>query len=208
MSKLSIHASLVLLSLLSLSSVIAVDLFNQPTTYPNVCAGCWTSHTSTGKNGFQAFESFTLSSTQRISEVRWQGLYWDSIKAANNPVAPITTTWEISIWSDAAGAPGVQLHVETKPFADVSSILVGNTVMYNGDTVPVFDFAFRLATSFWASAETTYWVSPRSFGPASDAIFSWGSGTGGDGTTFQLAYPSGKTFIQSGDRALTLVESE
>ena len=140
MSKLSIHASLVLLSLLSLSSAIAVDIFNQPTTYPNVCAGCWTSHTSTGKNGFQAFESFALSSTQRMSEVRWQGLYWDSIKAANNPVAPITTTWEISIWSDAAGAPGVQLYVETKPFADVSSILVGNTVMDNGDTVPVFDF--------------------------------------------------------------------
>ena len=69
-------------------------------------------------------------------------------------------------------------------------------------------FAFCLATSFWASAETTYWVSPRSFGPASNAIFSRGSGTGGDGTTFQLAYPSGKTFIQSGDHALTLVESE
>lgn len=190
------------------TSAHAVPAYHQPSTFPNVCQGCWTSSTTTGANGFQTFENFTLGTGGGITKVGWEGSYWDFINPANNPVAANTNNWQLTIWSDAGGSPGAQLFSETQSAAMVSSVFKGNGTFFNGDPVSTFDFLFTLSTPFAASAGTTYWVSALSFSASNNPLFSWSSGTGGDGTTWQVQLGNGNTFVRNSDRALSVFVPE
>jgi uncharacterized protein (TIGR03437 family) len=168
----------------------------------------WTSSFSSNDGGFRAYDNFTLSATTTIQAVRWFGFYADSVTAANNPVSPDTTTWDISFYGDNDGFPGSQLYDSMLSAASVTTTFLGIN-MFNGVPVNVYQFDASLAGGFQATGGQQYWFSPFSIQSASfNPIMSWMHGTGGEGSTFQQMLNAdgsiSSTFTRAQDRAFTL----
>lgn len=207
---LPLGTTLIALMALPLSASV---IYQQDSPYapPNGATGvAWTSTTSGADGGYQAFDNFTLSTTANVKTIQWIGFYRDDITDANNPVLPATVTWDLSFWTNNAGAPGTSLYDVQEPAASVTTSQLGTTLR-GVDTVYVYEFTATLPTDFSAAANTTYWFSPLSLQTSSDPIFVWLNGTGGDGASYQNQLnPDGTVaagFSRTQDRAFALLNA-
>ena len=121
-------AALATLLVLAVVPATAAPLYSQPPlALPNL-GSSWTSTIDNTNSGFVAWDNFTLPSNSNIVSVSWRGFAWDFVTPANNPVNLATVTWDISIFSDAGGAPGVGLKADIVPAASVNTTLVGKVL--------------------------------------------------------------------------------
>jgi hypothetical protein len=135
---------------------------------------------TTGGNGNFAtvFDNFMLTGAASINEVSWIGGYF------NPPNQGPITAWTINFYADAAGQPGSLL-------ADYSIAGTGGeTSVGSVNGFPIFSYDVSLASAFAAAAGTQYWLSvvpDLGFPPQ----WGWASGTGGDGSAYQVFFGNG-----------------
>ncbi len=192
-----------LLSTLAVTSVVASTpasyasvVFSQPGNGGAACAGyCWTS-----SGAYETFAGFSVSTAAAIQTVQFQGFYWDYVTSSNNPVAPVTTSWDISFWSDSSGSPGTELYSETPSSVNMAYLGEGN---FGGSSVNVYRVTATLATAFDASAGTDYWFSPYSEQSNQDVIFSWSPSIAA-GTATMQSVNGGSPTSKLGSRAFVL----
>lgn len=195
-----------LLPILAAPAAMAAEVVYEQ---PAGSAGTWASDVRPSGAGFQTFDNFSLTQAASIGAVTWRGGNLDL--GGNGPVPLDTTSFRLSFWTDAAGAPGAALFSVDVAFADVTANFQGQETA-TGAALPldVYEFEADLGGAFAAAAGTTYWFSVLSMSPTSDPTFVWRSGTGGNGTSYQVALSSGgvvaDTFVRGGDRAFSLVE--
>jgi hypothetical protein len=164
---------------------------------------CWTSSSGAGGT-FQTYDNFSLSKSASVSNVSWQGFYWDGVTASNNPVGPDTNAWEIQFYSDNAGQPGTLLYSQTLPEADVTTTFL-DTGSFNGSTVNVYDISAALPADFTASAGTTYWFSVLSEQTNFNPLFSWSPAVNQPPNAYSIQNASGGAYgVVADDRAFTL----
>ncbi len=174
---------------LSASAVQAATLFSQPfDSSGNVRAS---QNDTTGGNGNFAtsYDDFSFATAGTVVDVSWVGGYF------NPPAQGAITGWNISIWADNAGQPGVLLNT-TAIAGTANETSLGN---YGGN--PFFSFSGSLGTAFAAAAGTTYWLSvvpDLGFPPQ----WGWGVGTGGNGNSYQDFFGTRTQLIE--DFAFTL----
>lgn len=132
-----------------------------------------------------AYDNFTLSSTQTITQLQWQGGYTNFLSGAGKaPVFDFT----ISIYDSIAA--GIQPNVINPPLAQYQvGGNAGETAAGTAGGVPVYKYSYTLSTPFVAHAGTKYWVqieasqgvTPNYYWPPD-----WGlqTATGGDGSHF------------------------
>ena len=185
------------------SAAFGSTLYSQPSVWTtngdNVGSG-WTSQVDSGSNGYRAFDNFSISTTSQVTTFKWYGIYLNS-QLANG--APNTSTWDVSIFADNAGAPGSSVYSDGT--ASVSSSLVGSGV-FSGP-VDLYEFTYTFTSPFTAVGGQTYWISPLSQATNFFDFFSWTMGTGGDNATFQQYLSSGSvagTYNRPNDRAFEL----
>ena len=95
---LGLAASLVLGSS---PSVFADVIYSQPSNFPVANdVGVWSSQTDQFGNFSEAYDNFTLSSTENILSVNWQGGYFFP------PVQGPIDGFQISFYADVGGQPG------------------------------------------------------------------------------------------------------
>lgn len=195
-----------LLPILATPAAMAAEVVYEQ---PAGSAGTWASDVRPSGAGFQTFDNFSLAQASSIGSVTWRGGNLDL--GGDGPVPLDTTSFRLSFWSNAAGAPGAALFSVDVAFADVIATFQGEETA-TGAALPldVYEFEADLGGSFAAAAGTTYWFSVLSMSPTSDPTFVWRSGTGGDGNSYQVALSSGgvvtDSFVRGGDRAFSLVE--
>lgn len=185
--------------------------YTQPPQFPGAIGSSWTTDyglDGATPRGFQTYDNFTLAGTADLTRFTWQVYYLDFQVPGNNPVAPDTNSWEVSIWSNSAtGTPGTRLFLDTQPAAQVASTFAGFTTTSNGQA-PVYNLSFTLTNPFTALAGVAYWISPLSLSTNFNPIASWTSGTGGNGQSFQQTLGNNRTVTAStfrpGDRTFSL----
>jgi hypothetical protein len=145
-----------------------------------------------------AFEKFSVTATQDITDVRWRGGFDPSFYVAANPVVEFV----IKFYASTSGGAYVDL---------ASPVLMKVTLSGNASQTPagvaggvqMYDYHATLPSSFHAVAGTTYWIQIE----ASQAIYplNWGfaSGAGGDGSHFRKTTGAPYT-NRTGDLAITL----
>lgn len=136
--------------------------------------------TGPGANGNFAtvYDNFSFSTAQSITDVHWTGTYF------NPPVQGPITRFTVAFYGDAGGQPGTALRTET--FGGTA----GETFVNANNGFPVFTYSVDLSSAFQVAGNTTYWLSivpDLAFPPE----WGWGSGTGGDGTSWQVFFGSG-----------------
>lgn len=194
-------ASILIVS--NLQTAKADILLYEQAPFNNVTGFSWTSDLDNGGNGFQSFDNFELTADSMITNVRWQGFYWDSITPGNNPVVAETVTWDISFWSDSGGEPGAAIKTENFSVASINSTFLFNG-NFSGDSVPVFEFEAHLSSPIQVNGGQTYWFSTLSRSVSFNPLFSWKAGFGPDDLTIQDILPSGERLVRQGDRAFAL----
>lgn len=188
----------------------AAILYNQPPDFPPNNFNFYTTSTAPGSPGFRAYDSFVLSQPATITGFNWQGLYYDFVNLANNPVNPNTTSWQIGIYASnpATGLPSAApLSTFTLPAAAVTATFVANAVIFDGRNSPVRILSFHadLPTPFEAQAGVRYWFSPFSVQTSFPPLFGWTSGSGGDGRFVQDNLGTGgRNFSFDRDRAFSV----
>jgi hypothetical protein len=140
-------------------------------------SGSWQSETSNGSNGFnQAFDDFSLGSTETITNVAWTGFILPDFTAIDG--------FTISFYADnfdntdSPGSLGTLL---------ASTVLSGDAGQAANSTpnvgpVGIFNFDSTI-TPFVATANTTYWISiVANPDPSSSGNYRWAFSDQGDGT--------------------------
>jgi hypothetical protein len=159
--------------------VHADTLYSQPTNY---FGGFYSQDdTTTGGLGNFAtvYDDFTLSSTATIGSVSWVG-------NIDNSVSP--TAFTIDIFANSTSScPGGE-----PSCPNTGSMLYSTTISGNaGQTFLKNDFfgdpaySYSDPIDFTATAGTEYWISIVAAVPLSAGDWSWESGTGGDGYSYQ-----------------------
>ena len=139
---------------------------------------------------FQTFDNFLLSSATAISDVHWQGAYFNTlISPTAPPTAPNSTGFGVNFYADNGGLPGSLLASYTFSPSGAHETFVGNQFAANLNlTLAVFNYDVDLPSTFAAAAGTSYWLSVFAFSPppsATEAQWGWTGGTGGNGTSVQ-----------------------
>jgi hypothetical protein len=194
-------AAIVLLAMTSAAGASEI-LYDQPYQSSADCStSCWIDSSFEG-TGFQTFDDFTLAQTSVVSDVSWVGVY----NASVNPIsAPDTTSWTISLWSNAGDQPGSELYSQSVAEATVTATLLGDTD-FDGSMISVYQFSLNIAP-FVATADTTYWISEFSNEASGDSVFASAPGTGGDGVSWQVGLGEAAVFgagVRDNDLAFSL----
>ena len=205
----TIVAGLFIVAVSAIASPAEADsiIFSQVPSYvPNGPTGsAWTINTSSTQGGFQTFDNFTLSATSQVTQVTWWAFALNFNNPSANPSVPTTTTWDINFYSDAGG-PSSLVHSDSLAAAAVNVTQIGTSTFFNSP-VNVYRFDATLPTSFIATANTTYWVSPLSHQPVFDPLLGWIEATT-SGPAFQVGLnPDGSInsfFDDRTDRAFQL----
>ena len=169
------------------ASTMADIVFEQPTKLPHhVCDDCWTS--DRGQDGeWRSFDDFMFANRTVITEVVWQGAYWDTRDdhSFDNPVDPDTDEWEIGFFPNRT--------IRDRSFPDtrsrsvvyrenISADAVETTFLEEyefdwpereGESIPVYEFKVTLAEPITLDADTQYWLSPLSFSNRLQPLFVW-----------------------------------
>jgi len=202
-----------LLALLTADANAGV-IYNQSSDYPNSYSALTSQNQASGAN-YQTFDNFSLTSTDTIRSITWQGIYWDPRGQAFNPPTPNTTSFKIGFFANQNNLPSLPNPI-TPPGAitliNVNSAIVGTSKFGpdnfgSFDNVNVINFSADLSSTFTANANTTYWLSIVSFASSYPPAFLWTSGTGGDGKSAQLNYGAPNAIYRPGDRAFSLSDT-
>jgi hypothetical protein len=151
---------------------------------------------------WRTFDQFTLAGPHVLSAVQWRGAYVDV--TGGTSTLPDSTAFTFRFYADNGGVPAAApLYQQSVAFGAISTTFLGNLTI-GGFQARAYDFAAALPVGFSASAGTPYWLSIASVEPlALPGYFAWLGGTGGNGTTYQLANLA-TPFTRSGDRAFAL----
>jgi hypothetical protein len=161
----------------------------------------WTSTYDPSAYGsiYTTYDNFSLAATGAIDKLTWYGFGFDAstLKSAGNPV----TSFNISFYANNAGVPGTEVYSSNVSFTES---LYGNFDLFgNGGSEPFYSYAASLATPFVADQGIEYWVSIQGV-TAYPTYWSWYSGTGGDGSSYQTFNYGASPGVQNQDRAFTL----
>lgn len=184
------------------STATADVVYNQTPTYPSATSA-WTSTYDPNSYGsiYTTYDNFTLASTAQIGSLTWQGFSFDStnLGATATPVQ----SFNIGFYANAAGTPGALLFSQTISYTETAASTFD--FFGNGQTETLYNYTGNLAGGFTASAGTTYWVSVQGVTDY-PAFWTWTSGSGGDGLSYQTENPTYGTVATArpGDRALSL----
>lgn len=129
--------------------------------------------TNTGTYDATTFDNFTLVSPATLDSLSWVGSYVNSTGTI--------TGFTISIWGNNAGVPD---YTHAALYTASVSGNAGQTFVeddFFGN--PTYNYAANI--NFSAAAGTEYWLSivPSLAGPSR---WAWETGSGGDGTAYQL----------------------
>jgi hypothetical protein len=168
------------LFLLRAGQATAAVVYNQPSDFGAPNANATSSQNDTTPGGFGNFattyDNFTLGTTATVTNVQWQGSYF------NVTPPPFVTAFEIQFWSHnpaGGGQPGVSL-LKEKIAGNAKETFVG----LEFGVFPTYNYDLDLTTAFTAAAGTEYWLSivpDLAFPPQ----WGWHSGTGGDARAIQ-----------------------
>ena len=188
----------------------ATVLYSQPAQSPVVSTRA--SQTQTGLGlVFQTFDSFALATGAFITEVEWQGSYFNALVADNTFNPPANSTgFTLEFYADSAGAPGALLSSQFFSPAAASETFVAQQAFSPTLGLGIYDYSAVLGTPFFANGGSTYWLSVYAQSPAASptqAQWGWNGGTGGDGTSMQAILPAPPTLVNF-DRAMTLTGTQ
>ena len=178
----------------------ATILFNQAPQYPGLYNAAVSQNQASGAQ-YQTYDDFSLAGGGTISQLTWQGFYWNRLNHNANPPAPNTTSFQVGFFQNNLGLPGT-LVAGPILLTSVKSTIVGNSI-FNGDPVQIRNYSANLQSSFSASPGTTYWLSIVSFASGAPPEWLWTSGQGGDNYSAQEQYGVSLTQIPR-DRAFAL----
>jgi hypothetical protein len=151
-------------------------LYNQPFT-----TSSGTASDATSSPTYQAFDNFTLGSTGTISSVSWDG-----VSTGAQP-----TSFAVDFYSNNGGVPGTLLFTDT---TGVTSTDTGSQL----SGFEIFQYSANIG-SFIATGGTGYWLSVIS---ENSPNWYWASGSGGNGTAYQLTGGTGA--VLNNDLAFSL----
>ena len=169
---ISILAVLTWVAISARGALAAPIVYDQPSNFPNGTVFASQNATNGFGNFATAYDNFTLAGTTSITDVHWQGGYFNS--GTQVPISQFT----INFYADNAGQPGAQLSTQSIA-GNANETFVGNEFFG-----PVFNYSLDLTTPFLAAGGTAYWLSivaTANFPPQ----WGWHTGTGGDGVSFQ-----------------------
>jgi hypothetical protein len=148
-------------------------VYTQPSLFPT--GSLFASQNDPGGFGnFAAvYDNFTLSGDTDVTDVHWTGGYF------NPATQGAIQSFDITFWSDVAGAPGASLLAQNIA-GTANESFVGN----DAGGFPIFNYSVILNTSFLANAGTTYWLSIVPTVPFPPQ-WGWYTGSGGDGIAYQ-----------------------
>ena len=155
-------------------------------------------------SGTQIFDSFTPATSAVVISARWFGFTVDTVKLGNNPVGPNTDNWQIGFFADAGGTPGAPILSATLPASSVIATKLGTA----SNVVPVaniYQFDAALPAPFVMTAGVKYWFSAVSLQSASNPVFYWITGSGGDSLSLFVPVPAGVGTPVSVDFAFALL---
>jgi len=158
-----------------------------------------------GSVDFQTFDNFTLAQSANISNVSWQGSYFNSL-VANGAFQPPANASQfvVAFYADNVNIPGSLLASYTFSPAQANQTFNRQEAFTLSPTLglAVYDYQAVLSSSFLALAGTQYWFSVYALEPPAsptEAQWGWNNGLGGNGTAYQT--PTGTVNL---DRAFTL----
>ncbi|HLK58884.1 MAG TPA: hypothetical protein VKU00_20085 [Chthonomonadaceae bacterium] len=164
-------------------------LYHQPSNFSG--GTVYASQNDSGGFGNYAtvYDDFTLSHSSALTDVSWQGGFF------NPSTAGTITGFTLTFSADKNGLPGRTLRTE---------FISGNanqTSVGTEGTVPIYDYSAILPSVFNAAGDKTYWLSivPDLTLPSQ---WGWQTGTGGDGQAVQDLLGSRSRL--SSDMAFTL----
>ena len=178
-------------------------LFNQPPQFPGLFNAAVSQNQASGAQ-YQTFDDFSLAGGGTISQLTWQGFYWNRLNHNANPPAPNTTSFQVGFFQNNLGLPSTLLAGPIL-LTSVKSTIIGNTT-FNGDPVQIRNYSANLQSSFTAAPGTTYWLSIVSFASGAPPEWLWTSGQGGNTYSAQEQYGFGRQQIPR-DRAFALYTS-
>jgi hypothetical protein len=157
---------------------------------------------------FQTWDNFLLALSTTVTEVSWQGSYFNSDPNAS-PSAPSanSTGFVVGFYADSAGTPGGLLQQQTFSPAQANETLFGTQAAGGGFSLPlsIYTYSVVLAPSFAALGGTPYWLSIYALSPfpsATEAQWGWNGSNSGDG--FSTQYQNGPTVVREIDRTFAL----
>jgi hypothetical protein len=155
---------------------------------------------------FQTFDSFVLADDSLITEVNWQGSYFNTLVLDPNFAPPANASgFRVLFYADNLGAPGALLASQTFSPAAASETFVGQQPFTATLGLSIYDYSVALGAPLLASAGIPYWLSVYALSPdasPTEAQWGWNGGSGGDGTSIQTAF--GVPSVVNLDRAFTL----
>ncbi len=182
------------------SSQAGTILFDQAPQFPGAFNAYVSQNQASGAQ-YQTFDDFSLAGGGTISQLTWQGFYWNRLNPNANPPAPNTTSFQIGLFQNNLGVPG-PLVAGPILLTSVKSAIVGNA-KFNHDSVQIRNYSANLQTSFTAAPGTTYWLSIVSFASEAPPEWLWTSGQGGNSMSAQEHYDVGTSQVPL-DRAFAL----
>jgi len=186
-------------------------VYNQSSDYPNNYNALTSQNQASGA-GYQTFDNFSLTITDTIKSITWQGIYFNP-NGSTTPPAPNTTSFKIGFFANQNNLPspnpiGSAITLSNVHMATVGTSQFGPDNFGKFDTVNVWNFSADLSSTFTATGATTYWLSIVSFASSNPPTFLWTSGTGGDGKSAQLNYSTPNSVLyRTGDRAFSLSDA-
>ncbi len=207
---LSPRSSTLYLGLAVASAILATrgeagELYSQP---PMVSSGSYTTwssaYTDTSLDYFQTLDNFEVSSSATLGSLTWQGMYLNYNGAYSNG-APDTVNWLILLYTGGGGSnfPYTLYASETVSAASATETLAGTTNFEN-ISVNYYNESLSLPTGIAIQGGQTYYLSIFSDNGGSTDSWSWMSGTGGDGTSYQYDSYNNSTYSKLFDRAFSL----
>lgn len=148
----------------------------------------------------KAWDAFTLTSIQDITEIRWSGGHDPAKSGSGGPVANFTVSIYGSIPAgtqpDLARPPLVRHEVGGNAGEAPGPVLGG---------IQMYSYAFVLPAPFHAVAGTKYWVQIVAYQPGPSPDWGLTRGTGGDGHYFRFVAGEGLYQTLTGDTAFSVL---
>ena len=189
--------------------IAAIVLYSQPAQSPVVSTRASQTQT-TGGLVFQTFDNFQIAADSTITEVAWQGSYFNTNVNDNTFNPPANATgFTVALYADSAGEPGALLSSQFFSPAAANETFVAQQAFSATLGLGVYNYSAALVP-FAASGGTTYWLSIYAQSPdanADQAQWGWNGGTGGDGTSMQASFGNRPGEVNT-DRAMTLTGHE
>lgn len=181
----------------------AAVLLNQPIAFIDARTS---SVTTAGTTGIQTWDRVALPDGGYVNRISWIGAFIDFANPANNPINPTADSWGIKVAFDSEDEPGGVSASASLLFNSVAQTLLGNATIAS-QPVRLYSFTADLSTPIFFNANQSMWLTVYSVAPTTNPLFSWVSGSGGDGVARQYNVATG---VNNGytDRALILESPE